>query len=715
MVTQLASRKILGLNQRAYQCLKLALSLNLRRQLLIAVCDNIVLQNQLATQLEADLGQPDTADPISQVILPDRTVNLARLTLDPTQTDFVAQIAQWLQQQPAGQMPCLQLLGIEQMTRQSLMAQHHFLQSLEAVESLLPHLNTSLLLWLPWPWLRAIQQSAPQFWQWRSGLFEFVGEPTPVVAIPDGLSDSPTPTPIINEVVSTSSLYGESVKVSPTTETEASEASSADTASAELASGPVDLWTLLSEDLAQLEAVGTESEADTIDSGADADSAAEIAPLAQQTLDSQTLEALEEAVAPPPEAPAKAAPAIDFSRVSQPFEALAELKRRQRPPAEIAQAYLALGHHYRNQIEAGAVTPDLINWAIEAYEEGLRWLDEHDPACGSGLNDLGTLHWIQAQQQPDPQQQMAGMARSLEAYESGLVKIDQQRQPEVASRLHSNVGAVHSTLASYDQPVQHLEQSVEAYRRALPLCSMEQQPEEYATLQNSLGSVYWKLSHYQSEKQASSCLHRAIAAYNEALKAHSPQQAPLDYASVQNNLGIAYWSLSKHERPVFLLKHAIAAYRDALNYRTPHTDPGACASTYNNLGTAYWEIATHLDDEPDPQDRYRQNAIIAYEAALKAAQQGPSTLDLRSIHHCLGNVYDQMAQKSDANKYLPKALGHYLAALADLERTNPVYDPIFKSLVRNLRSHYDQLGLAGQQTALGRLPGILLPEVMQAI
>ncbi|MEO1590454.1 MAG: tetratricopeptide repeat protein [Cyanobacteria bacterium J06632_22] len=715
MVTQLASRKILGINQRAYQCLKLSLSLNLRRQILIAVCDNIVLQNQLAAQLEADLGQPDA---LTQAILPDRALHLAHLTLDPGQTDFVAQVAQWLQQQPAGQMPCLQILGIEQMTRQSLMAQHHFLQSLEAVESLLPHLNTSLLLWLPWPWLRAIQQSAPQFWRWRSGLFEFVGEPTPVVAIPDGLKDSPEDQRVTNEVVPTSSLYGDSVKVVSATSAEPEAGS---------ATGPVDLWTLLSEDLAQLEAVELLSpEQDSAPSDDDVDNAAVpeasdvsdasasvvVPRLPAQDAESSSAVASEETVDPDA---AAAAPVLDFSRVSQPFEALAELKRNQRPPAEIAQAYLALGHHYRSQIEAGAMTPELTSWAIEAYEEGLRWLAEHDPAWGSGLNDLGTLYWIDAQQRPEREQQLEGMTRSLEIYENGLAKIDQQRQAEVASRLHSNVGAVHSTLASYDDPVMHLQQSVEAYRRALPLCAAEQQPEEYATLQNSLGSVYWKLSHYQQDKSASTCLHRAIAAYNEALKSRSPQQAPLDYASVQNNLGIAYWSLSKHERPIFLLKHAIAAYRDALNYRTPHTDPGACASTYNNLGTAYWEIATHLDAEPDPQNRYRQNAIIAYEAALKAAQQGPSNLDLCSIHHCLGNVYDQMAQKSNADKFLPKGLGHYLAALAELERNDPVYEPIFKSLVRNLRSHYDQLGLAGQQAALGRLPGILLPEVMQAI
>ncbi|MEL6326493.1 MAG: tetratricopeptide repeat protein [Cyanobacteria bacterium J06626_23] len=710
MVTQLASRKILGVNQRAYECLKLALSLNLRRQLLIAVCDNIVLQNQLATQLEIDMGQPDA---LTASILPDRAVQLTRLTLDPTQTDFVAQVAQWLQQQPAGQMPCLQLLGIEQLTRQPLMVQHHFLQSLEAVESLLPHLNTSLLLWLPWPWLRAIQQSAPQFWRWRSGLFEFVGEPTPVMAVPESLADQPLDQPVANQVVATGSLYGEPVKVAhpePSTEQ----------------TGPTDLWTLLSEDLDRLESIdGLADEASSPEQAVSAplveglaqgegtiaraddgaDRPADDLPVADGTLPAEALDL----------DPLLPSADLDFTQVSQPFEALAEMKRRRVPPSKLAHSYLALGHHYRGQIEAGAGTPEIVAWAIEAYEEGLRWLDEHDPAWGSGLNDLGTLYWIQAQPIPDPERQLAGMMRSLAAYENGLAKIDQQRQAEVASRLYSNIGAVHNTLAAYDAPVEHLNRAVEAYRQALPLCSVEQQAEEYATLQNSLGSVYWKLSHYCPDDQARSCLHRAIAAYNEALKARQPQQAPLDYASVQNNLGIAYWSLSKHERSVFLLKHAIAAYRDALNYRTPHTDPSACASTYNNLGTAYWEIATHLDETPDPQNRYRYNAIIAYEAALKAAQLAPSNLDLRSIHHCLGNVYDQMAQKSDAAAYLPKALGHYLAALTGLEKSASTYEPIFRSLVRNVRSHYEQLGLEGQQAALGRLSGVLLPEVMQAL
>jgi tetratricopeptide (TPR) repeat protein len=414
------------------------------------------------------------------------------------------------------------------------------------------------------------------------------------------------------------------------------------------------------------------------------------------------------------------APEMTDALLRRPFEKLAQLKEDKAPPEDIAHAYLALGHFYRERIEAGEAAPAVVAAAIEAYEEALCWLPDLHEAWGNALNDLGTLYWMQSQYYGDRDELLAGLQRSLETYQTGLTKINQKLQSDVASRLYSNMGAVYSTLAAYDNSVENLKQAIRAYRQALPFCSVEVQMEEYAMLQNSLGSVYWKLSHYEQPK---SCLHRAIAAYNEALRCRHPEEAPLDYAAVQNNLGIAYWSLSKHERTVFLLKHAIAAYRDALNYRTPSTDPAACASTYNNLGTAYWELANQLDDSADPKNRYRQNAVIAYEAALKAAQHLPPDqpigLDLPSIHHCLGNVYDQLAQTADGAEaiatQLNQGLQHYLQALAQQTASSVNYEPIFKALVRNVRNHYEKLGLNGQQQALGKLPAHLLPEVLQSL
>ena len=95
-VTKLTSRKILGLNQRTYQHLKLTFSLNLRRQLLMAVCDDIVLQKRLATQLEADLtelfhpqnGVSAAEKPEKPAAAHPKFPKLVRLVLNPEKPDF---------------------------------------------------------------------------------------------------------------------------------------------------------------------------------------------------------------------------------------------------------------------------------------------------------------------------------------------------------------------------------------------------------------------------------------------------------------------------------------------------------------------------------------------------------------------------------------------------------------------------------------------------
>jgi hypothetical protein len=57
IVTDTASHKVSSWNRQTYQRLKLALSLGLRRQLFVAVCDDLSLRNRLAGKLHAELGR----------------------------------------------------------------------------------------------------------------------------------------------------------------------------------------------------------------------------------------------------------------------------------------------------------------------------------------------------------------------------------------------------------------------------------------------------------------------------------------------------------------------------------------------------------------------------------------------------------------------------------------------------------------------------------
>jgi hypothetical protein len=190
-------------NRQVYQRLKAALGLGLRRQIFVAVCDDLNLRNQIAARLHSTLAYP-----VGQVLyqasddLGSSTPaypRLVTLRLNLSNANPIIQINQWLANYPppvvgistespgkALPVPSFQIVGIEQLTRQPVAVQRLFLQSLRSTEQLLvnsdsnPFLESGLLLWVSRPWLYAIQQSAPQFWRCRTGLFVFAGEPTPM-------------------------------------------------------------------------------------------------------------------------------------------------------------------------------------------------------------------------------------------------------------------------------------------------------------------------------------------------------------------------------------------------------------------------------------------------------------------------------------------------------------------------------------------------------
>ncbi|MEM6450094.1 MAG: tetratricopeptide repeat protein [Cyanobacteria bacterium P01_D01_bin.105] len=399
-------------------------------------------------------------------------------------------------------------------------------------------------------------------------------------------------------------------------------------------------------------------------------------------------------------------------------------KGNQERDAKKAAEYFAEGLRYRNRIETGERSLEVIEAAIAAYENGLTCLSDSHPDWITGLNDLGTLYWLKAQQS-DQAQAIAYMEQSIQLYQQALDRSDhdstarsQGTPAGITGQLYSNMGAVLTMLATHQQPVDYLTQAAENYQKALPLVSLRTEPEEYATLQNSLGSVFWKLSHYESAGQN---LNEAIAAYSEALRGYRTDQNPLDYAAVQNNLGITYWSLAKHEHPENLLKQAITAYRDALNYRTSDVDPAACAISYNNLALAYWDLSKYTHKAIKQKSRYQKNAVTAFEAALNINNLSGalSPMDSAAIYHCLGDVHAQMSETAtspaDISDSLQKSLYSYVKSIEDLPTDSPAYPPRFGAIVANLRLHYDKLGLEGQQAALNRIPAPLLPQVMMAL
>lgn len=694
----LSSRTILGLNQEAYQQLRLATELNLRRQLLLAVCDDVALQQQLSQQLEVDAERNPEADRAA----------IVTLQVTPAHPSPLKPILNWLKshriQDHRGIVPLFQIVGVEQLTRQSLVIQQQFLQSLGRLELLLAHTDMSLLLWVPRPWLHKIRRCAPRFWRMRSRLFEFSGDPA---FFPGGDAVPPQfPSPPVSGINS----VGNSAE-------------------------PVAFVPLHGAFPQEVEIIDQPANLDiaaSFDGQFEGTTAATFPALVMTDGVSTALQGDEETTngngSPPEESettavlePTPTEEVWQHPQLMAQWQQIQLLAEQQAGPLTLAAAHLALGQLCRDMIEAGNQQRDLLDLAIAAYRLALPGLmPESQERCDS-LNDLGSLYWLRSHGEEEPDAIATWLQQSIDAYHQALQIPTEVLNDDSLARIHSNLGTAYSLLAGLQEPVANLKQAVRAYHRALSVRPAEMHPAEYATLQNSLGAIHWQLSQIDDARHH---LHRAITAYSEALRYRSAESAPQDYAMLQNNLGIAYWSLAQYERPDFLLERSIEAYQSALAFRTLAVDPAGCAATYNNLGTAYWDRAQH-QYQPD-QLEYWQKSVAAYEQAVVAAQRAtaaslPLTFDLWATFHSAGVVHDHIAQRLSETQaeqrahHLQRALELYNQAVEGW-RSDPERLTLLKQgFAHNVRLHFEILGIEGQQQALSQVPRAMLPEVLAQI
>jgi tetratricopeptide (TPR) repeat protein len=763
LVAEIPFRKILGLNQQSYQRLKLCLSLNLRRQIFIAVCDDLPMRDRLAAQLQAELERC-TPDGETGVAGPSRLISLNLSMEDPNP---IVQIGQWLaaspesfQSSPPGiwqqTMPAFQLLGIEKLTRQPAALQRTFFTHLQSIEHNLPLLESSLILWLTQPWFRSLPHSAPEFWRCRTGVVEFIGDPTPIVmtfperigvpqpqqALPQSVEESgalafpivaQNPWDLLVEDLDFGHLF------------EGSEAETqADSEIDQELPAHHPLYPLIQEstDLAILEpatsdlAVLEPAELAILEPA----ELAILEPAELATLDSDqsrspavaaTLEKPEAALALTTAAALSALPAEFQSaelRQLPLVQQLEQMYRQQAPAASIATVYCTLGNLFRDQVEQGNGSVQQMAIAIQAYEHALHHLPEASPLWVDILNDLGNLYWMLSRTMPSTQEGLPYLQRGLQAYQLALTKISPSSQSHTYPMVQNNLGAAYADLARYQDPADSLRMSVEAYLQALHHRSPQTEPLRYASTQNNLGTTYWNLAQHQ---QPQANLKQAIAAYSEALRFYDPAQEPLNYAMIQNNLGTAYWNLAQYDRPRDWLALSLASYRMALKYRTLEVAPVAYAATQNNIGTAYWHMANHAEDGAMRAD-YLKQAIAAYDATLEAAdhlrlqlkipaeQPLPAlNFDIIATQNNLGLAHYQLATDQQAKltpdqqkEHLSAALTHHLLALQAWAPSPELRQTALTRVIETLRAFYNQLGMAGQNQAMSMVPGQLLPEIL---
>jgi hypothetical protein len=759
------SPQVSSSNKLIYERLKQAIDLNLRRQIFIAACDDLWLRDCLAARLEAELAAPETGEiPRAPIYYP-RFVSLELNLSDPNPW---AAIAAWMTQHPPrpnargySRLPGFQILGAEHLTRQPAAVQWSFLSYLRALETHLQMWESTLLLWVSRPWLSSIEQSAPEFWQWRTGVFEFEGEPTPAK---EDFTDSDD----FREfgALGDSEDFGDMRKFRDKGD-----------------SGQKLLIPALSEPLTFSYSQSEAFEESPKESGSILDFQSEEEAFGEDTQESGSISfELADLVL--------AAASEEFSAENQTaseenflplqtLEYIELLQAQQCSPQELALAYLSLGNFYRDRIQAGDASPLNLTIAIRAIEQVIACLEldgtsqENQPPTPKSTGpigllkqnltlyapesnslppmsdlqgDLGTLYWMLSRDRtndPAASDPVFCLERSIALYREGLSQTDAAAEPQIRVRLNKNLGIAAADLARYQNRKENLQQAVAAYKQALLDLDPAVEPKQHAAAQNNLATAYWNLA---QESEPVAHLKSAIAAYSQALSYYSPEREPLNYAGVQNNLGTACWNLCQHEPSEILLVRAIAAYREALKYRTRELVPAACAATHNNLGTAHWHLANNFQQKQARTESLLR-AIASYEAALDIAAEidrSQLTFDIKAARSNLGLAHYQLAtdpdfpsDKAAQTCHLEAALHHQLQALAAAELHSHNKGLIYgdklnsqapansqsadsrqtalSSIVKTIRAFYSECGLQGQNLALSQVPGDLLPEILRRL
>ncbi|HYW19144.1 MAG TPA: tetratricopeptide repeat protein [Nodularia sp. (in: cyanobacteria)] len=717
-------------NRQVYHRLKLALSVGLRRQVFFAVSDNLHLRNQVAARLHSTLAYP-----VGQVLY--KPVDghetstpayprLVTLRLNLSDPNPIEHINQWLANYPppivgaskdtTGRtlpIPIFQIVGAEQLTKQPVAIQRLFLHYLRLSDENFSSpessqfLESSVLLWVSRPWLSAIQQSAPQFWRWRTGVFVFAGEPTPTTENQGSSSSRNLDLEDIEQSVLDESVIEAELEASAANGLKFGDDFEFQVESPTNHPGKeAEAWPLTSE----LLKTGTQEQKSTAIS-----SQGNI--LSQLSL-SHISKELTELIVPM----LNTTTTEDGEDNQQPQQILLEIEELHSQQASgevLATAYHHLGNLYRLRIEQGKSSLENLMVAILAYQEAIAY-DETSLQLPDILNDLGTLYWMLYRAPHNSEDGKAYIEQGIEFYHLALKLISPQEQPETYARVQNNLGTAYGDLARFANPSDNWQQAVSAYTEALRYRTADMEPLKYAACQNNLGTAYWHLGQYN---QPVVHLHKAIASYSQALAHYSPEQEPLKYGMIQNNIGTAYWNLAQYdEQPATNLQLAIDVYREALKYRTPANVPSACAATQNNLGTAYWHLANLSQTTKELRQKLLQLSIKAYDEAITLAhslRDTPLSFDLYAAHNNLGLAHYQLVtdnsfhgDKAASSQHLQSALNHHLQALNGFSQKSEAYQTTFSYIVKTIRAFHAELGIQGQNLALSQIPGHLLPEVL---
>ncbi len=175
----MATSELTASNQREFIKLLLSIRASVRRfSLLLVVCDDEVLQKQLVTDYERALQT-------QQIVAVQARLDTQRPSLRATLEELVALDPVFGSEQAV----VVTLLNANELMRLQFSGeksgQEQFFFSLQWTREALRRFKFPVVLWLSDRIATQLAQQAPDFWSWRSGVFEFESQATATAAFVD--------------------------------------------------------------------------------------------------------------------------------------------------------------------------------------------------------------------------------------------------------------------------------------------------------------------------------------------------------------------------------------------------------------------------------------------------------------------------------------------------------------------------------------------------
>ncbi len=215
----------------------------------------------------------------------------------------------------------------------------------------------------------------------------------------------------------------------------------------------------------------------------------------------------------------------------------------------------------------------------------------------------------------------------------------------------------------------HFLQQIDNLNRQAPA------PEALAALYQRLAD--WYRNQIEQGDASSHNLFITICAYEQVMQFLEPDSEQLP--ELLNDVGNLYWMLSRcgdvTEPALKYLEQAIAAYQQALRKLDGVGPTYSQAMIQNNLGSAYGDLARYGDTSQN-----LQKSIQAYEAALRDHPADQETARYAATQNNLGTAYWNLAQQEHPIAHLQSAISAYNEALRYYD---PAQEPLHFAMIQN--------------------------------